>query len=152
MHGPCPRCGSANTPAARYCARCGLSLTTAIGGTPEAGRIRHPNALPAPAGYEPFADAADLYWHWESAWGGKRLLGTESIGVLLFNAGYPLSNVTVQITGESQTGRRLFEVQQTAEELPRGEPVMVEVASYDIPSPPERLRVSLVSAEFGAVD
>jgi hypothetical protein len=116
------------------------------------GQIRHPEPLPAPEGFEPIRKAADLYHYSESAWGGRRLLGTENIGFRVFNAGYPLRDVTLSIRGEDDGGSQIFAVEHTVEELPRGEQVTLEVASYEIPAEPKRLTVTLVSAEFYPVD
>lgn len=146
----CPRCRADNRPAARFCARCGLSLSPGPGGSLAPGRVRHPDALPAPAGFRPCGDAANLYFRWESAWGGSTLLGTESIAVTLFNGGYALEAVVLTLEGRDETGGQLFAVEHTVEDLPAGKQVNVEIPSYEIPAPAKELMVSLVSAEFAA--
>ncbi|GAG15174.1 unnamed protein product [marine sediment metagenome] len=128
-----------------------MSLAPGIRGTPVAGQVRHPEPLSVPADFEPIGDAADLYFRSESAWGGQRLLSTESIGVVVLNTGYSLREATFRVRGEDADGKQLFSVEQATEELPRGEEIKLEIASYEIPSGPERLSVALVSAEFSPV-
>ena len=82
-----------------------------------------------------------------SVWPGT-MSGTENIGVILYNIGYPLCEVVLMLRGSDGEGTELFAVEQVANELPRGERVTVEIASYEIPSPPRRLSVALVSAAF----
>lgn len=149
MERTCPRCQSVNRPVARFCANCGLALGTGLDGPSEAGHIRHPEPLAPPEGFELCQRAAELYFRCEAAWGGERLLGTESIGVVLFNAGYPLQEVVLQVRGEDDSGKELFAVEQTVQVLPRGEEVNIEVPSYELPAPMRVLSVWLVSAEFG---
>ena len=149
MERTCPRCQSVNRPVARFCANCGLALGTGLDGPSEAGRIRHPEPLAPPEGFELCQQAAELYYHLEAAWGGERLLGTESIGVVLFNAGYPLQEVVLNVRGADDSGKELFSVEHAVQDLPRGEQVKIEVPSYELPAPMRVLSVSLVSAEFG---
>jgi hypothetical protein len=149
MERACPRCKRVNRAVARFCAHCGLALAAGLDGSCEAGRIRHPQPLTPAEGFEPCQQAADLYFRREAAWGGQPLLGTESVGVILFNAGYPLQEVVLELRGEDEKGKRLFAVEQTVELLPRGEEVGVEVPSYELPAPLRALSVSLLSAEFG---
>ena len=148
----CPRCRQSNPDVARFCGRCGLSLEPGVDGKREAGWVRHPDPLVIPEGCERIANAADLYYRTESAWGGRRLSGTENIGVILYNVGYPLCEAVLLVRGSDSEGNELFAVEQVADELPRGERVTVEIASYEIPSPPERLSVALVSAEFVQIE
>jgi hypothetical protein len=138
-----------NRPVARFCANCGLALGTGLDGPSEAGRIRHPEPLAPPEGFELCQQAAELYYHLEAAWGGERLLGTESVAVLLFNAGYPLQEVVLGVRGVDDSGKELFSVEHAVQDLPRGEQVKIEVPSYELPAPMRVLSVSLVSAEFG---
>lgn len=145
----CPRCRSLNRPAARFCASCGLSLAPGSAGALAAGRIRHPRPLPAPEQFEPCAEAVDLFFRWEAAWGGRVLLGTEGIGVVLFNGGHPLQQVVLKVRGRDEQGGGLFAVEQTVPELPRGEQVRIEIPSYELPAPVRAVSVALLSAEFG---
>ncbi len=144
----CPRCLATNRPVARFCAHCGLMLESADGGPLVPGRIRHPDPLPVPEGFAPCADAVDLYFRCESAWGGARLLGTEGVSVILFNGGYPLSDVVLNVRGEDQNGRELFATEHPTGELPRGKDMMLEIPSYELPDPVHAVRLALVSAEF----
>ena len=148
----CPRCRQTNLNVARFCGQCGLSLEPGVEGKREAGRVRHPDPLVIPDGCERIINAADVYYRTESAWGGRRLSGTENIGVILYNVGYPLREVVLMVRGYDGEGSELFAVEQVVDELPRGDRVTVEIASYEIPSPPERLSVALVSAEFVQIE
>jgi len=127
-----------------------LALGAGIDGSNDAGRIRHPQPLAVPQGFTAVGRAADLYFRSESAWGGERLLSTESIGVVLFNAGYPLQEVVLEGRGADQNDKKLFTIEQTVLELPRGEQIKIEVASYELPAPVRALFVALVSAAFGS--
>jgi hypothetical protein len=144
----CPRCQSANRAAAKFCARCGLSLETGVDGTRRAGRLRDARPLPAPPGLVPVEGAANLYFRWESAFGGEPVLGTEGVQVLLFNAGYSLRNVLLDVRGDGRDGAEVFAVEQPVAELPRGGRAAFEVGSYLIPAALRVVRVALVSAEF----
>ncbi len=144
----CPRCLATNRSVARFCAHCGLVLESADGGPLAPGRIRHPEPLPAPEGFAPCADAVDLYFRCESAWGGARLLGTEGVSVILFNGGYPLGDVVLNVRGEDPTGRELFATEHPVGELPRGKEVTLEIPSYELPDPVHAVSIALVSAEF----
>lgn len=151
MNDHCPRCDAGTSPEGKFCAQCGLSLI-GIEGEPVAGQTRHPNPLAVPDEYQLIDDAVDLYFRFESAWGGKRLSGTENIGVVLLNTGYPLREVTLRVRGHDEAGQELFSVEQTADELPRGEPAQIEIASYEIPADLRRLDVTLVSAAFSPAE
>ena len=148
MNTSCPRCQTVLRPAARFCGRCGLLLES-VGTELVAGRIRHPNPLPPPESFQPCGEAADLYYRWESAWGGSMLLGTEGIAVFLFSGGYPLRQVVLRIEGADDQGRQLLAVQRTVDDLPRGRQIRLELASYELPAPVRSIGASLVSAEFG---
>ena len=145
----CPRCHESNRSEARFCAHCGLLLESADGGPLGPGSVRHPDPLPVPEGFEPCDDTVNLHFRWESAWGGTRLLGTEGMAVALFNGGYPLQTVVLAIRGADKTGRELFALEHPVDEAPRGREVSIEVPSYELPGPVHKVRVSLVSAEFG---
>lgn len=145
----CPRCHESIRPKARYCARCGLFLEAAPGQALVAGRVCHPCPLAPPDGFEPVQEAADLFFRCESAWGGERLIGTESIGVILFNGGYPLAEVALKVCGQDEAGAELFAENHEVDALPRGKEVKIEVPSYELPAPTRRLAVCLISAEFG---
>lgn len=148
MEKRCPRCGVQNPPVARFCGRCGLTLTVGIDGTQRAGRVRHARPLPVPEGYLPCQDAADLYYRRESALGGAPLLATEGLKLLVFNAGYPLRDVVLRISGWDKDDAELFALERELAELPAGKPVALEIPSYELPAPQKSLRVELASAEF----
>ena len=143
----CPRCLAGNLPSARYCARCGIDLGPDTDASPRPGQIRHPNPLPATNGFKPCQDAADLYFQWEAAWGGS-VLGTEALAVLLFNAGYPLREVEIEVRGEQPEGTQAFSMHHALDTLPRGETIRAEIPSYELSGPAETLIVSLISAEY----
>ena len=90
----------------------------------------------------------DLYFSYESAWGGQRLLGTEGVSVALFNGGYALVDVALKVSGEDKTGREVCVVDHVLKDLPRGRELDIEVPSYEFPGPVHTLRLSLMSAEF----
>ena len=148
----CPRCDRANRGEARFCAHCGLPLFDEHGGPVRGGRLRHPYPEPPPAGFEPCADAVELYWRSESSFGGQRLIGTEGIGVKLFNGGYPLKEATFLIRGQDRNGREVFAGEFDARVLPRGREVTIEVPSYELPDSIRSVRVSLKSAAFAVED
>jgi len=91
----------------------------------------------------------DLYFQWEAASGGQALLGTETLAIRLFNAGYGLKKAVLEIDGLDASGREIFSIRQTAEELPRGREHRMEVPSYEVPSDPADLAVTLLSADLG---
>ncbi len=131
---------------------CGLSLTPGVNNTLAPGTIAHPHPSPTPENHEPVADATNLHYRTESAWGGQRLLGTENIGVVIHNTGYPLRNVILRIRGFDDKKTEIFSVDSEMKRLETDEPTTTEVASYDIPSAPEGITVSLVSADFAPFD
>jgi len=149
MEMKCPRCHTPNREIARFCARCGLSLKIGVNATRRAGRIRHPQPAAAPDGYTPCREAADLYYRTESSLGGETLIGTEGVNVVVFNAGYPLREVVLEVRGEGKDGQELFKVERGPEDLPHAKEVSLEIPSYELPAPLGALRVSLMSAEFG---
>jgi hypothetical protein len=93
----------------------------------------------------------DLYYRWESAWGGAMLLGTETLAVKLFNGGYPLEEVSLRICGLGTAGEEMFALDRTLENLPRGREVTIDVPSYELPAPANDLTVSLVSGKYAAI-
>lgn len=144
----CPRCRAANRGVARFCARCGLVLDGAAGGGAP-GRVRHPQPLPQPAGSRACANAVDLFFAMESAWGGKPILATEGLAVTLHNCGYPLEQAVIRVAGFGPAGGRTFQVEHSPGELPRGMPVRVEIPSYELPDDRiAHIEVTLVSAAF----
>ena len=149
METQCPRCRTSNRDIARFCARCGLQLGVGVDGTCQAGRIRHPRPAAVPDGYEACQGAADLHYCSESSLGGDVLIGTEGVNVVVFNAGYPLCEVVLQVRGDGEDGRELFAVERSIEELPQGEDVRLEIPSYELSASLSVLKVTLVSAEFG---
>lgn len=145
MDRTCRDCGARNLAMAQFCARCGSAIAV---GPATVGRAPHPNPAPVPEGYRRCGQATDLYYRVGSAWGGSRLLGTENVGISLFNAGYPLENARLRVDGLDDSGKRLFSVEPSVEFLPQGEAVEVEIPSYEITEPAEELNVTLVSAEY----
>jgi hypothetical protein len=149
METECPRCHCPNRDIARFCARCGLSLEIGVDGTRRAGRIRHPRPAAVPDGYAPFDGAADLYFRSESSLGGETLIDTEGVSVVVFNSGYPLREVELEVRGEGSNGEELFKMVHSVGELEQAHGVSVEIPSYELPAPLHKLKLALVSAEFG---
>jgi hypothetical protein len=148
----CPRCHASNRSIARFCARCGLALEVGVDGTCRAGRIRHPQPLTPAGDYRLCVAAAYLYYRSESALGGEALLGTEGVSVFMFNGGYPLRDVVLELHGEGKDGKALLAMEQTLAELPRGEEVSFEIPSYELAAPLARLVITLASAEFASAE
>lgn len=141
----CPRCGSASPSVGHFCPQCGLALDAT---SASVGRAPHPNPVAIPDGYRPCQRAFDLHFRTQSAWGGTRLLGTENVGLSLFNAGYPLQTVVLNVEGLDESGQVLFSVEEAIESLPRGREVEIEIPSYEITEPAREISVTLVSAEY----
>lgn len=95
----------------------------------------------------PCGRAADLYYRLESAWGGK-VLGSETLAIVLFNGGHALSSAVLEIKGIGGADGRAFTAPQGVGLVPRGESIRVEVPSYDLPDDPRDLSVSLSSADM----
>ena len=143
--GTCPKCSKGNVALAEFCAGCGFPLGNSKA---TVGRVPHPNPLPVPDGFRKVAAAADLFFGVQSAWGGKRLLATENLGITLLNVGYGLQELAIKIEGFDRAGRRIFEIERRMPLLQRGHRVEIEVPSYEIPDPPEAVDVRLVRAEY----
>ncbi len=141
----CPRCEHENPPAASFCARCGLLLGAADS---RPGRIGHPRPATPPAGFEPVRGAADLYWRCESALGGQPLIGTEGLRIELFEGGYPLRDVRLQVRGYGTGGQVVLDRTVEVPQIGPGATVAVEVPSYELSDPLERVELSLIEAEF----
>lgn len=101
-----------------------------------------------PEGFEPVADAADLYWRCESALGGRPLIGTEGLRIELFEAGYPLSDLRLHIRGFGAGGETVLDQQIRIARIGRGGTVAVEVPSYDVADVLERVELRLLGARF----
>ena len=143
--GQCPRCGKGNVAIADFCADCGYPISNSKA---TVGRVPHPSPLAVPDGFRAVAASADLYFGLGSAWGGKRLLTTENLGLTLLNVGYPLRDVAFEIIGLDAAGARLFAVPRRLPAIGRGERIELEIASYEIPDPPDALDVRLVASEY----
>jgi len=145
MERACLQCGATGTAAARYCGQCGrpLEADSAL-----VGRVRHPRPATPPAGFRRCERAENLYYRSESAWGGDRLLGTEGLSLVLWNAGYALTDVVFGIEGLSASGDSVFQLTHAVAALPRGEETTEEIPSYEIDRPAESLRVTLESAAY----
>ena len=141
----CSRCGATNIKVARFCARCGGSMSV---DRQTCGRVPHPSPLAAPPGFRRCDGAADLCFQAKASGGGSVLLGTEGFEVMIFNGGYPLESVVMKVDGLNAQGQTLFSVELSAEQLPRGEKVMLELPSYEISEPARNLAVALVAAEY----
>jgi len=148
MVSDCPRCRRPNRKGARFCAACGLSLAPGIDGSHSPGRIAHPRPAAPPAGFNPCADAAQLYYAWESSLGGSALIGTEGLVVSFFNAGYGLCDAVVALRGEGRDAVVVLERSYDIPHLPQGKAVTLEVPSYDLAGPLRVLRAALVAAQF----
>lgn len=143
----CPRCDASNLAAAHYCARCGMSLSEdALLLRP--GQVRDPSAAAAPGGYRPVRDAANLSYRLESAWGGRRVLGTENVGLVLRNDGYALRDIVLRLRLLDARGAELRRLEQTLRELDRGQEAHAEIPSYDLPDAMHEVEIDLISAEF----
>lgn len=143
--GVCGECGASNVPVAHFCSQCGHPLDA----SPQTvGRVAHPSPTAVPEGYRKCGLAADLYYRIGSAWGGSRLLGTENLGISIFNGGYSLKEVELKVQGLDSSGDALFEFRQKLTELPRRAEMSFEVPSYEINEPPADIQVDLVSAAY----
>jgi hypothetical protein len=147
----CPRCSTRNHDAAMFCARCGLALDAEESATADGKRaLCHPDPIRAPAGFRPVEGGPDLYCRWEAAWGGAMLLGTETIAVFLFNGGYSLEDVVLEIRGLDPQRRKVFTKEYTLAALPRGSQATVEIPSYEVSAPASDLAVALVSGRIAS--
>lgn len=139
----CPTCHRVVRELARYCARCGQSLGASAEGEWE-GRAALPLLSP-PSGFSLCDGACEVFYKWESVWGGRRLLSTETLAVLLFNAGETRADVSLKITAMDAGGRTLASFRPSVAELPRGETVRVEVPSYELPDEVHSFNVVLIT-------
>lgn len=114
-----------------------------------AGRVRHPKRIDPPEGFQRCAEAEDLFFRWEAAWGGETFLGNEPIAVKLFNGGYPLETAELKVSGADAEGDSVFDITVPVQELPRGRECQIEVPTYEVSGPPKQVTVTLTSAEFG---
>lgn len=144
--GVCGECGADNVPVAHFCSQCGYPLDAS---PRTVGRVSHPSPAVVPEGYRKCGLAADLYYRVGSVWGGSRLLGTENLGISIFNAGYGLADVELRVEGLSRHGDPVFDFRQKLSTLPRRAEVSFEVPSYEITEPPAEVRVDLASAAYG---
>ena len=153
---------------ARFCGRCGLELSALVDGValdpfdqealgagppPENAPTTPKDPLPERPvrgprdlleNFTPFPNAPDLFYCWESAWGGAMLIGTESVAVVLFNRGASLESAVIRIEGFDAIDRTVFGTEKNTGPIPRGAEVTVEVPSYEVPAPVSKMRVSLV--------
>lgn len=143
----CPRCRSRVQALAHFCGSCGLVLPSpGESGVP--GQIADPRAAQVPAGFAKCADAADLYFKWESAWGDSPMLGTEPLAIQVFNRGYGLAEVELMIRVFDRSDVIMVETQRSIGVLKRGKVTTVELHSFELERPVGRVEVGLVSAEF----
>ncbi len=152
MKWKCPRCLLVNVAAARFCARCGLSLTPGEAGQLQPGRIRHPKPQSPPEGFQPCLEAEHLFYRWDPPSADGLLPGTEGLAVSLFNGAYPLGKIMVLIRGRDDSGWVRLSMSRGVESLPAGRVVRVDIPSCELPGEVVRsvaaLEVALVSAEF----
>jgi hypothetical protein len=141
----CGECNGRNVGAGGFCRHCGKPLDVA---STTAGRAVHMSPLPKPSAMSPVDSAADLYFRTESAFGGPTLIGTEALGMILYNGGFTLRSVVIHIEGFAKDGSRALDTEKSLERLPRGLETRVEVPSYEIDEPLHRVKVSFVSAEY----
>jgi hypothetical protein len=104
--------------------------------------------LQSPDGFTECENYPDLYYRWEAAWGGAMLLGTETLAVVLYNVGYSLADVVVEIVGDDHKGATVFMKQHEVTFLPRGKEVTIEVPSYELRSPASNIKVALLSGRY----
>ena len=77
--------------------------------------------------------------------------GTETIAIVLFNAGYPLEDVVVKIRGLDDTNQHeVFAIRREIGLFPRGRTLTVEVPSYELPAPACAIAVTVVSGRYGS--
>ena len=83
--------------------------------------------------------------------GGPALLSTEGATIRVFNRGYPLCQVVLEIIGweSGEDPEPLLTLDRTIERIDRGQEVRLEVPSYEISEPLEKFTVAFVSANFG---
>lgn len=142
----CEACGAALRQAARYCPNCGQQAA-GNSKSPQAPRGPvHPNPLRPPPEMSPVAAAMDVFYQFNSAWGGSRL-GSESLSLGVLSCGHSLEAVVLEISGVGGRDQAPFRIRQEIERLPRGDKVRVEVPSYELPDEPRELSVTLVSAD-----
>jgi hypothetical protein len=96
----------------------------------------------------PCDEAVDLYWAWESSWGGSMILGTEGIGITIFNAGYGLARASFEVTGLDERGEGVFRMELEVSGLSQGTKRTADIPSYELKQPAAELKVRLLSAEF----
>lgn len=125
---------------ARYCARCGRSLNDRAD-DPATGHSML--LLSPPAGFSRCDGTPELYYQWESGWGGRRLLSTETHALMLFNAGATMNDVAMTISALDWNGKAIATIRSTVAVLPRGETIRVEVPSYELPDGIETLTVAM---------
>lgn len=145
----CPRCQIESPDVAQFCRQCGLALKRGANGILGAGHAPHPDALRPPEGFERVGSGVDLYHHAEALSGGEPLLGTETLALKIFNAGYNLAQVELELTGIDKHGNQVFVLTRDIEHWHRGEQIDLEVASWEMPEPIASLRVKLIQAAFG---
>lgn len=113
-----------------------------------AGRTIHQRPLPCPEGMVACRGIGEVFYRQEPAWGGQKLLASETLAIELFAAGFSLTGVVIELSGVSGARRTPFTVRQEVASLPRGQMVRIEVASYELPDDPRELNVSVLSADL----
>lgn len=74
------------------------------------------------------------------------MLGTETIAVILFNAGHSLEDVMITIRGTGAAGGEVFAKEQETPAIPRGKELLVaEIPSYEVYAPVDDIAVKFVS-------
>lgn len=76
------------------------------------------------------------------------MIGTEPLGIEIFNRGYDLAEIQLRLRVCDQSGVLILEADRSIDVLRRGMTTIIEVHSYELSRPVGRLEASLVSAEF----
>jgi hypothetical protein len=138
-----------------YCSRCGESLPAVPMPNEAAWRgVKKTNVESAGSqpgastggGWRSCDNAADVKYRWGSAWGGRRLLGTENIEVSVVNHGAKLGGVVLELRGLRRGGGKAVRLFQEIGDMPPGREVSFELASYELPDDVEDLVVSIVTS------
>ena len=77
------------------------------------------------------------------------MLATEGFIIRVHNCGYSLCEVQIQIVGQGDGAKRLFEITRGIDDLPHSGEYTIEVPSYEVPAPVRLLKVTLLSAQYG---
>ena len=76
------------------------------------------------------------------------MIGTEPLGIQIFNRGYDLAAIQLRLWVCDRSDVCILESDRTIDVLRRGMTPTVEVHSYELERPVGRVDVSLISADF----